>query len=280
MLAPVNPTRPWRFLLGFLVLYGVLASLAELDATGRYGLLIMAAVLLAAVAVERLLYGVPTRDAPVRLGLGRPSGRAIVVALLVAALIQAVYPLVAGLTGERFALRPGWPWLLIGTFAFHGVAEELVWRGYAYGHLREGRSFGRAVAWTMPLIAATHVYVIAGNGWMVGLAAITVAAVTTVPFARLYELGRRTIWAPALLHTGIDSFKIVSVPAGAQLTFSLVLAAASILVPLLVLAVPLARRDAASGGGRKRRPRYREDAIDVESHASRRESAHGGPSPH
>jgi hypothetical protein len=43
------------FLTGFGVLYAVLAGLAELDATGRYRVVILAAVLLVAVVVERLL---------------------------------------------------------------------------------------------------------------------------------------------------------------------------------------------------------------------------------
>ncbi|WP_222263137.1 hypothetical protein [Modestobacter marinus] len=65
-----------------------------------------------------------------------------------------------------------------------------------------------------------------------------VAAATTVPLAYLYETGRTTVWAPALVHTAIDSFKLVDVPAEAQPTSSLTLAAVALLVPLLALAVP------------------------------------------
>jgi len=61
---------------------------------------------------------------------------------------------------------------------------------------------------------------------------------TSVPFAYLWEMGRGTIWAPAMLHTAIDAFKLVVIPVGATLTFSLALAAVSVVVPLLVLAVP------------------------------------------
>ena len=41
-----------------------------------------------------------------------------------------------------------------------------------------------------------------------------------------------------MVHTAIDSFKLVIVPAAAFTTFSLLLSAVSIVVPLLVLAVP------------------------------------------
>jgi hypothetical protein len=64
-----------------------------------------------------------------------------------------------------------------------------------------------------------------------------VAAVTTLPLAHLYELGRGTIWAPALVHADIDGFKLVELPA-APTTFSLPLAAISLTVPLPALVVP------------------------------------------
>jgi membrane protease YdiL (CAAX protease family) len=219
------------FLLGFAVLWAVLAGLAELDSTGRYGIAVLAAVLLAAVVVVRLQERTGPRAA--LSGLGRPAGRAVVVALGVAALVQLAYPL----AGAGAGLRPGWPWLLLGIFAFHGLAEELVWRGYAFARLRRTRSFGGAVALSMPLIAATHLPVIATSGLAVGLAALVVAAATSLPLAHLYELGRNTIWAPAIVHTGIDSFKLVTIPDDVRLTFSLTLAAVSVLVPLLALTV-------------------------------------------
>ena len=138
----------------------------------------------------------------------------------------------------QIQLRPGWPWLLVGVFAFHGVAEELVWRGYAFRRLRTRLSFGRAVAWTMPLLAATHLPVLVSSGPAVGGAAMLVAAVTTVPLAYLYETGRNTVWAPAVVHTAIDSFKLVVIASAVQTTFSLTLAAVALVVPMLALAVP------------------------------------------
>ena len=231
-----GPFRTLPFLLGFGFLYTVLALLAELDATGRYGLAILAVVLLATVVVERLLGATGTVAALRSLGLGRPDWRALLVASCLAALIQGVYPLVAGVTGAAFTLRPGWPWLLLGIAAFHGVAEELVWRGYAFRRLREGRAFGAAVLATMPLVAATHIAVVFHSGLVVGLAAMLVAAVTSLPLAYLFELGRRTIWAPALVHAAIDSFKLVNIPADAQLTFSLTLSVVSLTVPMLAFA--------------------------------------------
>ena len=236
-----RPVAWWlRFLVGFVVLYGTLAGLAEIDATGRLGLPILAGVLLVAVVVERVLYGTPIGAAVAALGFGRPAARAVVVALAVSVPVVVLPSLLIGVVP---ALRPGWPWLLLGIFAFHGLAEEVVWRGYAYRRLREGRSFGRAVVLSMPLVAAAHVPVVFGSGPAVGGAAMVVAAATSVSLAHLWELGGRTIWAPAILHTAIDTFKLVVVPDGAVVAFSLTLAAVSALVPLLVLAVRVPERD-------------------------------------
>ena len=228
-----------RFLAGFAVLYGTLAALAEIDATGRLGLPILAGVLMVALAVERGLSGSPPAVALRALGFGRPAWRAVGVALAVSVPVLVLPWLVVGVVPTP---RPGWPVLLVGLFAFHGLAEELVWRGYAYRRLRVGRSFGRAVVLTMPLVAAAHVPVVLGSGPAVGAAAMVVAAATSLPLAHLWELGGRTIWAPALLHTAIDAFKLVTVPVGAALTFSLALAAVSAVVPLLVLAMPRTER--------------------------------------
>lgn len=230
-----------RFLLGFAVLYGVLAGLAEIDATGRFGLAILAGVLLVALVVERVLDDTGPVHAMRALGFGRPDGRALLVAFAVSVPVVVLPPLLAGVRPE---LRPGWPWLMVGIFAFHGLAEELVWRGYAYRRLRQGRSFGRAVVLTMPLVVVAHVPVVLGSGVAVGAAAMVVAAATAVPMAHLWEMGRRTIWAPALLHTAIDHFKLLSLPAS-TVAFSLALAAVSATVPLLVLFV---RRDTCRRG--------------------------------
>jgi membrane protease YdiL (CAAX protease family) len=235
----VGSPRTWlRFLAGFAVLYGVLAVPAAGDPSGRWHLVIAAAVLVTALFVERVLYPAPISGFLRRWGLGRPGGRSLAAAAGVSAIVLGVYPLFTAVSGSALALRTDWPWVLVGVFAFHGLAEELVWRGYAFRRMREGRSFRSAVLWTMPLVAATHVPIVLTMGPAVGIGAMAVAAVTSLPFAHLYEAGHRTLWAPAVLHTAIDSFKLFVVPAAAATTFSLLLVSVSLVVPLLVLAVP------------------------------------------
>ena len=241
----------WRFLVAFLALWGVLAGLGEFDATGRWGLAIMAAVGLAAVVVERVLYRTPLRDAVGGLGLGRPNPRALVVATVVSGLVLLVFPLTTALTGAEFLLVPNWPWILLGLFAFHGLAEEMVWRGFVFRRLHAGRSFRGAVLWTMPFIAAAHIPIVINNGVAVAIGGMVVAAVTSLPFSYLYVTGRGTVWAPALIHTAIDTFKLVVIPAAAVTSYSFLIIGISIVVPLLALAVP--RRLLTAGSASRNR---------------------------
>jgi membrane protease YdiL (CAAX protease family) len=242
------PARWWLwFLLGFLLLWGTLTATAALDSSGRLGPVALAAVLAAAVLIERARRPAGPREMLRRLGLGRPSWRALGVAGLIGALILLVYPVLAALTGSTIGLQADWPWLVVAVFALHGLAEELVWRGYAFRRLRAGRTFREAVLWTMPLIAATHLPIVLSLGPTIGLGAMVVAAITSLPLAYLYEVGRRTIWAPAIVHTAIDSFKLVVIPAGTAATLSLLLIAVSIVVPLLALGVPRGWFEAGTG---------------------------------
>jgi membrane protease YdiL (CAAX protease family) len=156
--------------------------------------------------------------------------------------VPLIYPVASAVTGEQFALVAGWPWILVGLFAFHGLAEEMVWRGFVFRRLSEGRSFRAAVVWTMPFIAATHLPILFRSGVVVAIGALLVAAVTSVPLSYLYVIGRGTIWAPALVHTAIDTFKLVIVPPLATQSYSLLLIVFSLFVPLLVLVIPRGRR--------------------------------------
>jgi membrane protease YdiL (CAAX protease family) len=238
----------WPALLaGFLVVYGVLAIGAALDTTARFGLLTLAAVLCAAAVTERLQTRSDRAVIRERLGLGRPGLPALVAATAVSLLVLSVHPLMASLTGGTVALRPGWPWLLLGAFALHGLAEELVWRGFLFRRLREAHRFWPAVWRSMPFIAAAHVPIVLTSGPVVGLGAVLLAAVTSVPLSYLYEWGRRTLWAPALVHTAIDSFKVVEIPADTT-TFSLALIAVSLGAPLLVFVLPRRLRPPVDAG--------------------------------
>ena len=228
-----SPKGTVLFLAGFGLIWGVMYGVGVLLDGVRHGLAALAITLAAAVAWEVGVLRTPLGQVGRALGLGRPAASGMITAAAVSAVVLAFYPLYSRLVSPLHLL-PDWPWLLPGLLAYHGVAEEVAWRGYAFRRIREGRSFRAAVAWTMPLIAATHIPIMLTAGPVVGAAAILVAAATCVPLAYLWERGGRTIWPPALIHAAIDTFKLVQPPAGeAAMPFSLGLAAVSALVPFL-----------------------------------------------
>jgi membrane protease YdiL (CAAX protease family) len=187
-----------------------------------------------AVIVVMVLWRVPWRAAAAEVGLGRPAEAGLAAAAGVALLCALGHLLFAALTGLTLRTQDGWQALLLGVFLFNGVAEELAWRGYLSGALRRGRSFRRAVLLATPFLALTHVPIALTSGWVVGLAAMVVAAVTTLPLAYLYELGGRTIWAPAIVHAAIDAFRALAVDPTATMAYSLYVSALALVVPLLV----------------------------------------------
>ncbi|MFF5083959.1 CPBP family intramembrane glutamic endopeptidase [Actinoplanes sp. NPDC000266] len=181
----------------------------------------------------RFLQGQPLRRLPVLLGLRlRPSTpRACLVATLIGAGVIATYLGGAALLGVHLTLRGNWPAVLVAALLFHGVAEELVWRGFAFGHLRRRARFGQAVALSIPLIALTHVPILITSGPMVGLLALLSAAVTCLPLAWLWERGGHSTWPPAIVHGLIGTWQLWERTYPPQ--FTVVVLAASILVPML-----------------------------------------------
>ncbi|OXM69582.1 CPBP family intramembrane glutamic endopeptidase [Amycolatopsis vastitatis] len=241
----VGTPATWaRFLLGFLILWAVLAGTSAHDPTARWGPAILAAVVAASLGVSRGLYRLSPREAVQALGLGRPARRSLAVAAVISVLVLLVWPTTALLTGASIPLRPDWPVVLVGILTLHGLAEELVWRGFVFRLLARGRSFWPAVCWSMPLIAVTHLPIVVTSGPAIGFGAMLVAAITSIALSRLYVMGGGTLWAPALLHTAIDSFKLVVLPAAAPAVYPFLIIGFSLVVPLLVLLVPPARRAA------------------------------------
>jgi membrane protease YdiL (CAAX protease family) len=259
-----TPVTWARFLLGFLILWAVLAGASSADPTARWGPAILAVVVAAALAVSRGLYPMSLHDAVRALGLGRPHRRSLTVSAAISALVLLVWPATVLFTGASIPLRPDWPVVLIGVFTLNGLAEELIWRGYVFRRLAQGRSFWPAVWWSMPLIAVTHIPIVVTAGPAVGGGAMLVAAVTSIAFSRLYAMGGGTVWAPALLHTAIDSFKLVVLSAAAVTIYPFLIIGFSLVVPLLVLVVPPTRR--SSG------PKHPRQLTDQQNSSQRRSS--------
>jgi membrane protease YdiL (CAAX protease family) len=236
----VQGVRGWvGFVVGFGLIWGTLQLTSSPVPTLLPSVGACVATVAVAVVVVLVLWRVPPRSAPLALGLGRPALPGLLVAAGVVVLIAVGYLLFTPLTGRTLSAPPGWLGLLLGVFLFNGVAEEVAWRGYVFAALRRGRTFWRAVLLSMPLLALTHVPIMINSGVLVGTAAMIVAAVTTLPFAYLYELGGRTIWAPALVHAAIDTFRALTVDPADTVVFSLYVSAVALVVPLVAFPLGL-----------------------------------------
>jgi membrane protease YdiL (CAAX protease family) len=202
---------------------------------GEAGIVVGGAVVSAVLVLDRWLFG---RAWVSGSTLRVPAPRGLVVVGGLALLLLALFPLLAVLGGGEIALYPGWLLLLPGLFAQGGIAEELLFRGFLYAHLRRGRSFWRAALYSMPPFVAAHLLMFITLPWPIALASTVLAAVISLPMARLFELGDNTIWAPAILHVVVQgAIKVIMIDGPVGDALPVVWLAATAVLPFLVFAV-------------------------------------------
>jgi membrane protease YdiL (CAAX protease family) len=155
---PYHPRRLIRTLAGFVVIYVAFDATARLtnSVRGEGGVPCFLATMLAALAVEWMLFKNPPVPAGRKLGFVRPKRRALTALAATAGPLLLVYPTFSIATGVPVGLRSDWLATAFGVFLQGGLGEEVLWRGYLYRRLREGRSFGRAALWTMVVTTAAH----------------------------------------------------------------------------------------------------------------------------
>jgi membrane protease YdiL (CAAX protease family) len=206
---------------------------------GQSGLRVGALVVGATLAVECLWRRQTLISAARAVGLGRPDRLGLAVSAGLCLALLVLVPLFARITGSAVTIAADSPWLLPGLFAQAGVAEETLFRGFLFGHLRRGRSFGRAATLSMLPFVAVHLFLFVTMPWPVALAALLLSVAISFPLAHLYELGGATVWAPALLHFVVQgTVKIVVITGDAAWAFPLMWMAASMGLPLLAFQVP------------------------------------------
>jgi membrane protease YdiL (CAAX protease family) len=243
--APIaeRPARSvvWPVLIGaalmFLILQAGLTWLAKfLDWTWS-ALLTTAAMLALALALERFVFGRPLAVSVRALGWVRASPRAMLVAALIGLAMLAFFPIVTPVWRVPLALRGDWIWLLAGIIVFNGIAEETLWRGFIFGHLRRaGLSFVRAGLVSLVIFTAVHLLLFVQNPFAVALAATLVALVGALPLAYLFERAGFSIWPVSLLHVATHFIRLVSIPEPQAMTLTVAWLGLLIGMPLLILA--------------------------------------------
>ena len=172
-----------------------------------------------------------------RLGLTTPRAAGVISAFGIA-LVMIVFALVfTRVMGMTFTFYPGWLALLPGLFAQAGIAEEVLFRGYLFGHIRVGRTFWRAAWLSMLPFVVVHLVLFTTMPWPIALASVLLSIIISFPLAHLYELGGHTIWGPAVVHFVIQGTVKVLVISERPELFALAWMAASAVVPLLVFSV-------------------------------------------
>jgi membrane protease YdiL (CAAX protease family) len=238
----VSTTATWTRLL--LELFGVFAMFQWSAAAfgsdrGQAGVFVGAIVVGATLVLQRLRPGQTLASAARAIGLGPPSLVGLLVASGLSAALLLLVPLFARITASTATVEAGSLRLVPGLFAQAGVAEETLFRGYLFGHLREGRSFWGAATLSMLPFVAVHLLLFLTMPWPLALTALALSVAISFPFAHLYELGGATIWAPALLHFVVQgTVKVVVLTGGEPSVFPLMWMAASLVLSMLALQVP------------------------------------------
>lgn len=204
-----NHSRGFIFIIaGYVIIYASLEITAALlgdTIKPENAFLIMLVVIVFTVFAEIVLLKNSFSQIVKFLGLGKPTLNSIALAFVISVLLFLCYPLISSVTGHQFHFPQNWPLLATGVFALHGIAEEILYRGYLFRHLRKGRSFSKAAWIAVLFFTAAHIPIIINQGLLVGGMAVLLAVVSSFPLSYLYERGGNTIWAPAIVHFAIDT---------------------------------------------------------------------------
>lgn len=235
----------FRLVVGLIAVFALFQFLGKALGSdrGQAGILIGAIIVVATIGIERVFFGGTWFKAFFAVGLGRPVARGILAAVGISAVLLASVLLFAVVTGTSFTFYPGTMWLLPGLFFQAGIAEETLFRGYLFGHLEQRHTFWKATGWAAIPFVLVHLILFYSLPWSIGIASILLSVAMSFPFSSLYELGGRTIWAPAILHFVTQAGVKILVPKGeAEGLFAFYWIAACAVVPLAVYALPGAVR--------------------------------------
>lgn len=161
------------------------------------------------LVAERLLFSRSWQQAWQAVGFVPTRLSAVVVALLVSLPMWFFLPVLAWLNNTPLELRPNWLALLVGVILVNGITEEVLHRGFVFGHLQQDHSFNRAAMLSALLFAAQHLYLIFSMGWTAGLASVVLALLLTFPLVYIFACGGNALGGPAILHTSSNAPMII-----------------------------------------------------------------------
>lgn len=236
-----NSVQWLRLLLGLIVVFGLFQWIAEAlkSHRGEFGVIVGVIVVAATIFAEKLLFKNSFKESVKTVGLKSPTKIGLLTVFAISAMMLLTIPLFALATGSTFSFYPEWQFLILGLFFQAGIAEETLFRGYLFGHIRRKYTFWKAAAFAALPFILVHLILFYTLPWALAVASIALSIIMSFPLARLFELGGSTIWAPAIIHFIVQGAVKMFIPAGesAEL-FPLFWIAVCTLIPLGVFAVP------------------------------------------
>lgn len=158
------------------------------------------------VAAGLLLLGIPLRDWTGALGLDRGAGRGLTFGVL------ATLPMAIGFATTGTLDRGIGPLLLPFGVIVWPMAEEVVFRGYAFGLLRRraGWGFWAAALATAAVFGLGHLYnvTVREAPWPEAAGVVAITGVGGILFAWIYERWD-TLWAPFAGHAMMNLWWVV-----------------------------------------------------------------------
>jgi membrane protease YdiL (CAAX protease family) len=220
---------------------------------GEAGVLVCAVVVALVLAADRWLTRARLADCVRALGLGAAKPHALLAGAALSLALLALLPVLAAATGVDLELRDDAAWLALGMFAQGGVAEETLFRGFTYRHLRATRTFWRAATLSAVPFAAAHVPLFWSLDASVALLALAMAIAWSFPLAWLFDRAGGSIWPGALVHAVIQGgIKLLADDDPAFQSLAIAWVALGLAVPWLVFV--LLRNNAASTLARPQLP--------------------------
>ncbi len=217
-------TQTIPFLLTFSLLFAVFYGLGLLTSTLDWTwarIMICLATVSGATMAWSSLRKTSLAESFREVGFGIPNWRVTAMAVVISIFMLAFFPMYSALSNIKLSLQNNWLWILIGIITGVGIAEETLFRGFVFNFLRRERAFWKAATLSMLLFGAMHLLLLLWLPIPVAIAAILLAILAAYPTAYLFEIGNRTIWPSAFLHTTALATNLFEIPPDLMASLSL-----------------------------------------------------------
>jgi membrane protease YdiL (CAAX protease family) len=230
-----------RLIVGLVLVFALFHWAADVLGSnrGEFGVIIGLLVVGATIAAKIFLFDRSIKESVRDVGLTRPNALGILIAIVICVLMLLTIFIFASVTDSSFSFYTDWYLLLPGLFFQAGIAEETLFRGYLFGHIREKYSFWKAAVISAVPFILVHLIMFYSLPFAIAFASILLSVVLSFPLARLFELGGNTIWASAILHFVVQGTVKVLVASGESAeSFPLFWIAVCSIIPLFVFLLP------------------------------------------